>query len=427
MKTFLKLVMVWGFVAGSLAAQQRFIVRAPIGQFALRTVCSIVGCNVLGGLGDPANEVFLISVLNVLNLGTILASLQLAGVTNIEPDQIARVALDARSIPDSLYRSDLVTWFGASTRYGYVFQPATQIIRITDAQINFDVKGSGIVAVIDTGVDPDHPSLRGILLPGYDFTRNVEGSASEKADVTQSTAAVVDGTNPFFVNENIAALLDGLIPSLFGDQTHSAFGHGTMVAGVVHLVAPRALILPLKAFKPDGTGYASDIVRALYYATRRGARVANMSFSMPLPSTELKRAIERANSSGTICVAAAGNDGVSSPRYPAAYPNVISVASTTNVDSRSSFSNYGSNWIWLAAPGEGIVTTYPYGTFAAGWGTSFSAPFVSGTVALLLETMPGLNLQNASSGVAQARPLTPELGHGRLDIYRAVQSLRSFQ
>ena len=121
-------------------------------------------------------------------------------------------------------------------------------------------------------------------------------------------------------------------------------------------------------------------------------------------------------------MAAAGNEGLSSPRYPAGYSNVIAVASTTDIDTRSSFSNYGSNWIWVAAPGEGIVTTYPSATFAAGWGTSFSAPFVSGTVALLLEAMPNLSTQSAAFSVGQARQVSPELGHGRLDVFRAVQS-----
>jgi subtilisin family serine protease len=427
MRTILQLAIVCFSLTRCLSAQQRFIVRTSLGAAALQTSCAILGCTVLGGVGDPAGQVFVITTVNVLNASTILTSLQAtAGVTHTELDQIARVADNVRLVPDSLYRSDPVTWFGMTTRYGYVFQPAAQIVRLIEAQSSFGVTGAGIVAVIDTGVDPEHPILRATLVPGYDFTRNMEGFAPESSDVTQSTAAVVDGSPAFFVNDNVSALLDSTTAGLLR-QNHSAFGHGTMVAGIVHLVAPRAQIMPLKAFGSDGTGYTSDILRATYYAVRRGARVVNMSFSMPLPSAELKRAIDYAAGSRTICVAAAGNEGLSSPRYPAGYSNVIAVASTTDVDTRSSFSNYGSNWIWLAAPGEGIVTTYPYATFAAGWGTSFSVPFVAGTVALLLETRSTVTVQDATLAVGQARPVSPELGRGRLDVFRAVQSVKSYQ
>jgi len=121
-------------------------------------------------------------------------------------------------------------------------------------------------------------------------------------------------------------------------------------------------------------------------------------------------------------VAAAGNDGAEILVYPAAYKGVIGVASTSNSDVRSGFSNYGSSLVWVAAPGEGVVTTYPYGTWAAGWGTSFSTPFVSGTVALMLQSNPGLTPGTEASAIGQAQPLTPDLGHGRLDTWMAVQA-----
>ena len=295
MKTILQLAVVCSLLTSCLTAQQRFIVRTSLGLAALQTSCAMLGCNVVGALGDPAGQVFLITIVNALNAGTILTSLQaMAGVTNSESDQIARVADTLRLVPDSLYRSDPVMWFGTTTRYGYVFQPAAQIVRVMEAQTSFGVTGAGIVAVIDTGVDPDHPILRGVVVPGYDFTRNMEGLAPESSDVTQSTAAVVDGSNPYFVNPNVVALLDSGTAAVLADQSYSAFGHGTMVAGIVHLVAPRAQIMPLKAFRSDGTGYTSDILRAVYYAVRRSTRVVNMSFSMPLPSAELKRAIDYA-------------------------------------------------------------------------------------------------------------------------------------
>jgi len=76
--------------------------------------------------------------------------------------------------------------------------------------------------------------------------------------------------------------------------------------------------------------------------------------------------------------------------------------------------------VWLGAPGEGIITTYPYGTYAAGWGTSFSAPFVSGTVALLRSMDTSLNQTSAAQAVSNAVYISPALGYGRLDIKKAV-------
>src|SRR6266481_5700372 len=108
--------------------------------------------------------------------------------------------------------------------------------------------------------------------------------------------------------------------------------------------------------------------------------------------------------------------------YPAALQNdVMGVASTTNQDTRSQFSNYGNAIVWVAAPGESIVSTYPYATYAAGWGTSFSAPFVSGTAALLRSIDAiGLNQSSASSAIAHAKYISPRLGYGRLDVYQAA-------
>ena len=115
---------------------------------------------------------------------------------------------------------------------------------------------------------PNHPALVPVLVPGYDFTRNQAGSASEIADLNQSTVAVVDGgASPVPMNGNTIAVLDQSTVALVDGP--SAFGHGTMVAGIVHLVAPTSYIIPLKAFTADGTGYTSDIIRAVYYAVRQ--------------------------------------------------------------------------------------------------------------------------------------------------------------
>lgn len=120
-------------------------------------------------------------------------------------------------------------------------------------------------------------------------------------------------------------------------------------------------------------------------------------------------------------MASAGNDGQMETVYPAAYTNVIGVASTNFTDQRSSFSNYGDQIVWVAAPGEAIVTTYPFGGYAAGWGTSFSAPQVSAGVDLLENAYPNLSEVQAQLYIGQAQPLLAVgMGSGRLDLVRAV-------
>lgn len=196
-----------------------------------------------------------------------------------------------------------------------------------------------------------------------------------------------------------------------------------MTAGIVHLVAPQAKIMPLKSFNANGTAYDSDILRAIYYAVKNGAKVLNMSFDYTSYSPELANAIKYANNNGVVLVASAGNDGRQTVVYPGGLPSVIDVASTSNSDVQSVFTNYGAPPVWMAAPGEGVVTTYPWGTYAAGWGTSFSTPFVAGTAALMLGTNGNCTSANVASGLAHAVNISdPQLGHGRLDTYQAVQS-----
>jgi len=130
--------------------------------------------------------------------------------------------------------------------------------------------------------------------------------------------------------------------------------------------------------------------------------------------------LDYANSIGIISVASVGNDGQQVVVYPAGLSNVIGVASTSNNDALSSFSNYGQPPVWVGAPGEGIITIYPYGTYAAGWGTSFSAPLVSGTVALMFSLNTAPNQQSAAQALSSAVYISPALGNGRMDAHQAV-------
>jgi len=197
-----------------------------------------------------------------------------------------------------------------------------------------------------------------------------------------------------------------------------------MVAGLVHLVAPTALIMPVKVFAADGTATISQIVDGIYWAVDNGANVINMSFSTLTHSDALRQAIDYADDQGVICVAAAGNDGQDEVVFPAAYNTVIDVASTDDQGNRSSFSNFGEA-VDLAAPGEAVVTTYPGQHYAVVWGTSFGAPLVAGGAALLVGLDATITPERARGALRRAKRLDRELGAGELDLLQALTSLSS--
>ena len=410
--------------AAPATADTRFIVRHAAGLTSLQGICATLGCNVSGSLDGGAGKLFLVTAPPLVDPNAFLQILLAQpGITNAEVDALLKVLqATATAPPSGLSDTIPVNYFGASVMHGYVAQPASTIIRLPDMQSAFSVSGAGIVAVIDTGVDPTHPVLQGVLVTGNDFTRNISGPGSELADVNQSS--IGPNASPLMVNQSSVAVLDQLSGTNLSQPQYAAFGHGTMVAGIIHLVAPTAQIMPLKAFRADGSGYLSDVLRAIYFATQNGANVINMSFSVATYSQEMASAIKFASRHQVICIASAGNDGKDESVYPAAIDNVMGVASTTNNDTLSSFSNYGQDLVWLAAPGEGIITTYPFGTYAAGWGTSFSAPMVSGAAALLLGVNSRCNESCAEQSVAHAAPISADVGNGRLDLYQAVSAER---
>ncbi len=426
--------------ASPVKADTRVIVRTTAGLPALQTFCSLPlsPCTVIGALDGTLGQVFLVTT--PLPQQTFLGLLPggLTGFVDAEVDQVLNLVGGLNVVttaPGGLTDTTPVNYFGTMVWNGYANQPAAGIVHVSQAQTQFGVSGRGIVADIDTGVDPNHPALQGVLLAGYDFTRNQAGG-SEMTDLTQSDFPVYPpppcgSTNcpaPATVNQSTAAVLDQSTAAVLdGKVQYAAFGHGTMVMGVIHLVAPAAKLLPLKAFRSDGTGNLSDILRAIYYAVQNNASVINMSFDMKTSSPELKNALDYADQLNVICAASAGNDGQGPPLlvYPAALQNdVMGVASTSNTDARSSFSNYGNAIVWVAAPGEAIVTTYPFSTYSAGWGTSFSAPFVSGGAALLRNVRTDINEPVAAAAVAHAQFVGADMGNGRLDLLMALTALQ---
>lgn len=105
----------------------------------------------------------------------------------------------------------------------------------------------------------------------------------------------------------------------------------------------------------------------------------------------------------------------------------MGAASTSNSDQRSTFSNYGNRVVWVAAPGEAIVTTYPFGFYAAGWGTSFSSPLVAGTASLVFNILPADNQTVAAWAIGHAKYIGPNMGNGRLDVYNTLSAINPVQ
>src|SRR5438874_2098453 len=261
-------LLICSFYASPATADNRVIVRTTLGIQGHRAFCSglplLQNCTVVGGLDGTLNQLFLVTT--PLDVTTFLNLLSVTpGIVDAEADQLLSLNSlnQVTTPPPGLSDTTPVNYYGSTAWEGFINQPAAQIVGVPQAQSTFQVTGRGIVADIDTGVDPNQPVLQPVLLPGYDFTRNQPGgsemtdftgtpppdSTTNIAQVNQSTAAVLD--------QSTAAVLDcnGVTPCQY-----AAFGHGTMVMGVIHLVAPQAQLLPLKAFSSDGTAYLSNIL-----------------------------------------------------------------------------------------------------------------------------------------------------------------------
>lgn len=258
-----------------------------------------------------------------------------------------------------------------------------------------DTGARAVVAVIDTGVQP-HALLGNRLIGGYDFIDNDANPADEFNQLDD------DG--------------DG--------QIDEAAGHGTHVAGIVHLVAPDATIMPLRVLDSDGNGDVFQIIQALEFAVANGAHVINLSLGTSEQSKALKGAVRSATVRGAVVVAAAGNNGNNEPQYPAAANCALAVTATGPSDQRASFASYGS-WVDVAAPGEAIFSSFPVNGYAWWSGTSMAAPFVSGQAALIRSAWPALSVRQVVTSIASgAHTLSDDtLGSGRIDIGATMELL----
>jgi subtilisin family serine protease len=237
-------------------------------------------------------------------------------------------------------------------------------------------------------------------------------------------ASLLDERFCFVLDQAMASLLDG---DNRGPEFPSAFGHGTLVAGIIHLVAPETRIVPIRAFDAWGNTTTYSIIEGIYRARDLHVDVLNMSFSIDVDSGVLRKAITDVQAAGIALVASVGNDSTDTAQvYPAAYATVMGVAATDFNDQRAAFSNFGRS-VAIAAPGAYVISTAPGGTYAAAWGTSFSAPIISGTLALIAS---GRGFGQALSQTAVTTAdfidnVNPgfehKLGSGRVNVRRALR------
>jgi subtilisin family serine protease len=233
-------------------------------------------------------------------------------------------------------------------------------------------RGYGVtVAILDTGIDLDHPLFAGRIHPAaWDFI--------DRDPVPAEHPDGIDGDE------------DGLVDE--------ALGHGSHVAGLVALMAPGAKIMPLRVLDNDGQGSSYGVASAIEHAIHNGARIINLSLRMTEESAAMSRAIALAREKGVLIVAAAGNTGTWGPLdFPASDPYVLAVGSVDAEGRRSAFSAWSSG-IGVSAPGENLLSAYWNGGYAVWSGTSMAAPIVTGTAALLMSN----NLRYTAEG-ARAR------------------------
>ncbi len=278
---------------------------------------------------------------------------------------------------------------------------------------NMDLPDSSTqkIAVIDTGIDLSHPEFEGQIVDPTRFGYR---------DINNNQYQVIKDAN-----------------------AQDLFGHGTHVSGIIAAKANNGIgitgtcstckVMPVNVFYhadfnnnqsiEDDEVVSDDYLIGLgiYEAVDKKATVINLSLTTAYYSQFVDNAINTAIANGIIVVAAAGNDGVNTPAYPANYPGVISVASTNSSDSLSWFSNYGS-WVDVAAPGEGIYSTYPQslGGYSYLDGTSMASPIVAASAGILKTLRPDLNSYQLEallgSGVGIDRINLPQYFNGRLNL-----------
>jgi subtilisin family serine protease len=244
-----------------------------------------------------------------------------------------------------------------------------------------------VVAVIDSGVDYEHPDLEDNM-----WTNSEEIAGNSKDDDGNGYVDDVYGYD--WIDSDSDPMDDN--------------SHGTHVAGIIGAVgdnslgvtgvSPEVSIMALRFMDADGNGTTSGVAQAITYAADNGADIINASFAGTSSSVLMEEAIEYASDKGVLFVAAAGNSGEdndATPSYPASYDidNILAVAATDSDDELASFSNYGETSVDMAAPGVSILSTVPGEDYETMSGTSMATPHVAGAAAVLLAEKPNLSVK----------------------------------
>ncbi len=268
----------------------------------------------------------------------------------------------------------------------YDGQWALPVIGWPAVQASAPSAGQAIVAILDTGVDADHPDLAGQLVSGAAFA-----------------AGSIPNTDPNGHGTWMAGIVGALV------------GNGEGVAGVG---MGSVRIMPITVIGSDGVGRDSDIIAGLIHAVEHGADVVLMAFSSRGYSTALQQAIDYAWERNVVLVAAVGNDGSASATYPAGDAGVMGVAATDREDGPWAASNSGPA-VFIAAPGADILTTSAAGAYQAISGTSAAAAHVAAAAGLLAAREPQLTSGAIVGRLARSAAAAggrAEVGNGRLDL-----------
>ncbi len=285
-----------------------------------------------------------------------------------------------------------------------------------------------VVAVIDSGIDFNHPDLAANI-----WTNPLEIAGNGRDDDGNGYVDDVHGWD-FVDNDN---------------TPQDGFYHGTFVSGIIGAVGNNALgvsginwqvsILPVRFQGNSGMGYTGAAIYALNYVTqlkRQGIPIVATNISwggIASLSATVDTAIRAQVAAGITVVVAAGNEGVDTdlaPRYPSSFTSdgMITVAATDSADRLAGFSNYGATSIDVGAPGVGILSTLPGGGYGSISGTSFAAPQVTGTVALLAAARPSATGAQIRSAILGSVDVVPNLAGkvatgGRVNAFAALQRL----
>ncbi|HYF04349.1 MAG TPA: S8 family serine peptidase [Patescibacteria group bacterium] len=309
--------------------------------------------------------------------------------------------------------------------------------------------GKGVkVGIVDTGIDFLHRDLLKNLWVNSteDINKNRRFDPWPATQTVEGVTGDIDGidndengfTDDIIGYDFVDQTVDNLGDALYRDGIpYDEQGHGTSVAGVIAAernnrigiagLAFESQLVTLRAFDATGNGEEDDIAAAIVYAALNGVQVLNLSFGDVVKSPIMRDAIRFANSMNCVVISSAGNNGGSRAHFPSDFDEVMSIAATTHDDFRTIFSAFGSH-ISMSAPGEGILTTAVGGGYRSVGGTSFSAPYVAATAALLLEKNPRLKpaevrgILQASADEAGTPGWDVYYGSGRLNAARALEA-----